>query len=278
MKRTILILIFLSLSTISFSQELLLKGKIFDSKTASPIVYCNIGVLNKDLGTLSNANGEFLLNFEKISEKDTILFSHLGYETIKIGFDKLKERLRKNDTLFLDSNTIILDEVKIKNYDFSKKMTFGYDFKHPRVSYEFIDFKSGSEICRYFENKNTLLIEKLIFQVNDNELKNLKLRVNFYDVKNGKPNNKLNDTDIFINTKHHKGRLKFDLTNYKLIIDTNFFVSLEAVDVQGNGVFLFGGEWYGGKVFYKRSSHDEWRINEPHSIAFRLKTKTESKK
>ncbi|WP_105002580.1 carboxypeptidase-like regulatory domain-containing protein [Tenacibaculum sp. SG-28] len=292
MKNILFIITFLSTYNFSFSQKLL-KGKIYDFERVIPIEYCNIGVENKDLGSLSNSNGEFSLDTSQIAKNDTILFSHLGYKNFKVSFKKLKEKLKTKDTLFLSSSSIVLDDVKIENYKFSKKMIYGYDFRHPRVNWSFKNFRSGSEICRYFENKNILIIDKLIFQVNKNELKNLKLRVNFYDIVNGKPNEKLNIEDIFIETKHHQGRLKFNLKNYNIILDSDFFISLEAVDVEGNGEFLFGGEWFGenseeGKTYARKSSFDVWadefttdgsniKQKVPHSIAIRLKTRINTK-
>ncbi|QNK77757.1 carboxypeptidase-like regulatory domain-containing protein [Winogradskyella undariae] len=285
-----ILILFLIFSSFSYSQKTSFEGKVFDKQTKQPLTYCNIGIINKNLGTLSNVKGEFVIDLTKISTSDTIIFSYLGYKSLNI---KLNDLINRKDSIFLKSNSMVLNEVTLESYNFSKKMTLGFEFRHPRVSFFFYDFKSGSEVCRYFKNDKTILVEKLIFQVNENELKNLKLRVNFYDVVNGKPNEKLNIEDIYIETKHHQGRLKFNLKDNNIILDSDFFISLEAIDVKGNGEFLFGGEWYGvssegGKTYSRKSSFakwtDEWTIDNsnlkqkvPHSIGIRLITRINTK-
>ena len=49
-----------------------LNGKIIDQESKNPLPYVNIGVLNQEVGTVSDANGKFDLSIDKEFLNDTI--------------------------------------------------------------------------------------------------------------------------------------------------------------------------------------------------------------
>ncbi len=59
----------------------LIKGTVFDKRKGKAIPYCNIGVANKALGTMTNMNGQFVLKITEEYWSDTLSFSCLGYES-----------------------------------------------------------------------------------------------------------------------------------------------------------------------------------------------------
>ncbi len=58
-----------------------IKGKVIDVNTHQPLSYANIYVLHKNKGTISNENGEFLLETHELSITDTVSFRFVGYYT-----------------------------------------------------------------------------------------------------------------------------------------------------------------------------------------------------
>jgi len=79
--KNILLIIIASLNLVfSYSQEKKIKGVIIDNSN-TPIMYANIGVLNKPLGTVSNEKGKFSLNIYKNYIQDTLKVSCLGYKS-----------------------------------------------------------------------------------------------------------------------------------------------------------------------------------------------------
>ena len=90
MKFAKLLLLFL-ISFNVFAQEKTISGEIKDSENNSTLEYVNIGIVNKNTGTVSNSKGIFSLKLnEKVSLNDTIVFSHVGYESKKIVVNQLK--------------------------------------------------------------------------------------------------------------------------------------------------------------------------------------------
>ena len=86
-------IVFLCLLGISNSleaQDKIVKGRIIDTETKQPISYVNIGVYQKNIGTVSDEKGQFEFAFSANSfANDSIIFSHIGYQTVKYSISQL---------------------------------------------------------------------------------------------------------------------------------------------------------------------------------------------
>jgi len=56
-------------------------GTVKDSETKKPIPYVNIGIVKKNIGTVSDSEGKFDLKFPMTLENDTIKLSSIGYKS-----------------------------------------------------------------------------------------------------------------------------------------------------------------------------------------------------
>lgn len=80
-----ILFLFLILNLSSFSQEKIINGEVKDATEKTLLQYVNIGIANKNVGTVSSNKGKFSLKIdEKLNQKDTISFSYIGYKTKKI--------------------------------------------------------------------------------------------------------------------------------------------------------------------------------------------------
>ena len=69
----------LFISSFSFSQQTI-KGNVIDAEENLALSYVNIGILNKNTGTVSGKNGSFKLRLsDAVKKEDKIIFSHIGY-------------------------------------------------------------------------------------------------------------------------------------------------------------------------------------------------------
>ena len=89
MKRITVLFLFLAVQL--FGQQDY-KGKIVDSKTGNPIPFVNIGVFEKEIGTVSDEEGIFHLPLidTRILQSDNIIFSSLGYQTKTIQVSQVE--------------------------------------------------------------------------------------------------------------------------------------------------------------------------------------------
>lgn len=56
-----------------------LKGTVVNARTAEPVPFANIGILNKNVGTVTNEDGTFQLDVSKLAANDTLRVSCIGY-------------------------------------------------------------------------------------------------------------------------------------------------------------------------------------------------------
>jgi hypothetical protein len=91
-----------------------IRGKVTDKKNNKPLAYANVFILNKSLGTVTNASGDFLLNMTDIQSTDTLCVSF-------IGFSSFRAPLHDLDTNQLDirlsAEQVQIHEVIVRPYD-----------------------------------------------------------------------------------------------------------------------------------------------------------------
>jgi len=85
-----------------------LNGTILDENN-TPLPYANIVYLNTGKGTISNENGDFVIDVSLLSNADIIRFQCIGYKTKDYNIESLKS----NSIILLSENIYALDEVII---------------------------------------------------------------------------------------------------------------------------------------------------------------------
>ena len=85
-----------------------LSGTILDENN-TPLPYANILYLNTGKGTISNENGNFVIDVSSLSDADIIRFQCIGYKTKDYNIESLKS----NSIILLSENIYALDEVMI---------------------------------------------------------------------------------------------------------------------------------------------------------------------
>jgi protease II len=80
MRLTLTLLVQLLFSFSIFAQtQITLKGKVIDSKNQEPLAFSYVTIAGVALGTVTNGEGEFTLNFPTTHQDKNIVFSYIGY-------------------------------------------------------------------------------------------------------------------------------------------------------------------------------------------------------
>lgn len=66
-------------------------GQVTDRKTNQPLSYVNIGILNRETGTVTNTESSFRLSVKDEFTNDTIRISRIGYKPVELAVRQLKE-------------------------------------------------------------------------------------------------------------------------------------------------------------------------------------------
>jgi len=89
-------------------------GKILDSETKKPVVFANVLLKGTSIGTVTNADGEFLIKAPAKSDIQVIEITHIGYATKLIQLPELEGG---KTSILLSSVTIPIEAVTVSYGD-----------------------------------------------------------------------------------------------------------------------------------------------------------------
>ncbi len=113
-----ILLLSLAAASVALSQDMLsyksYSGKILDEETNKPIVFANIILKGTNIGTVSNADGEFIIKAPGDWIVEGLEVTHLGYKSKTLELAKLKER---ENEIKLEGASVPIDEVTVSYGD-----------------------------------------------------------------------------------------------------------------------------------------------------------------
>lgn len=111
---SVLFMIFLSASY-SFSQinndYISIKGKVLDKKTKKEIIFVTVAVEGTNISTVTNTDGEFTINIEKVNSSKKLSFKYIGYKNSFINISSLKSN---GNIIYLKPSSISIAEVVVR--------------------------------------------------------------------------------------------------------------------------------------------------------------------
>lgn len=113
-------------------KTLVIGGRIIDKQTQKPLPFVSIGIIEQNIGTISNFDGFFILKLPHQLLNSVITISHLGYKSQSIPVQAL---LEKKVDIFLETEYISIQEVIIRNVDSReviKKVFANRFYNYPR--------------------------------------------------------------------------------------------------------------------------------------------------
>lgn len=96
------------------SRQLVIRGSVYDRQGNKPVAYASVGITEENRGTITNADGNFVLRVPAKYAGSSLLVSHMGYLTREIPIGLLDEQ--KVD-IYLERRVISLQEVVIRYID-----------------------------------------------------------------------------------------------------------------------------------------------------------------
>ncbi|MCK5677903.1 MAG: carboxypeptidase-like regulatory domain-containing protein [Flavobacteriaceae bacterium] len=140
-----LIFIFLFFISTIFSQNI--SGVVFDGITEKPLEGASVYFDNTTIGTTSDSNGEFTIEYHK-ELKTPLVVSFVGYQT------SINENYSKNTKLkiYLYESSIVLNEITIDpNDDWSK------DLKLKEFKKHYLGESKNGKACKLLNEEDILL-------------------------------------------------------------------------------------------------------------------------
>ncbi len=277
MRACITVLLFLTGWTLA--AQLAYEGQVLDAATGAPIPFVNIGILNRGIGTVSDADGNFLLEFypREAGPGDVLRLSSLGYQPKEIPLEHLDPRVLAY-TFRLQPDPISLQEVVVSDKKLLEaEQTHGYpDLIGKGIGYWKDSVSLGGELAsRINLRKGLYRLNSLFFHVMENPADSLLLRINIYspDSGAGNPGENLNKSGKNILYTLRGGTIfsGIDLAPYDIWARDDVIVSLELLGVYGAetvGLALPAGEYPGGKSWRRYASQGSWQPIEGAVVGF----------
>jgi len=259
-----------------------IQGTLIDSETKEPIPYATIKINKLKKSILSKSDGRFIFN-EDLKDDSLIEIEAWGFENKKITVSDLK----KNNILELTESVELLPEmiippvnakVSYKNYGRTNE---GSGFvTGESQNYKKDDYDKGAEFGIIVANKGLSELQSFHLHIGSNDSKKLIYRLQFYDVKNGKPNNRINHEEVFLSiTNKDAGWLVLDLKEKNIFIDSDiskFAITLKLVDAEFDSEYSFihfnSGFATSNQIVVKDSEYESW-VKMPLSLPMYVKAK-----
>ncbi len=100
-----------SITVAEYSTYYTIKGKVVDDRTKKPIVFVTVAAVGTNIATVTNSEGEFVLNIDKSLNVTQISFKYIAYKNKTVSFESFKN---KEVLIRLRSNSVSLKEVVVK--------------------------------------------------------------------------------------------------------------------------------------------------------------------
>jgi len=215
------------------NDALLIEGFVVDTKTSKPIPFANIGILNTEVGTLSNENGSFSISIPAKYENYNLLFSSIGYDKKSFqinSIDKSSPFLVSLDELIIELDEVVVSSKKIKK----QKVTLGNgksllpqgrfraDPRYAGSAFALLIDKSQYPDLTYLQNAS------LYIAINKMPSFKIRMRLLAVDSTNGsKPGNDILQEQIIEQSTMTRGWLDFPLQKVNQIEQNAFYLTFE---------------------------------------------------
>ena len=266
MRKYILITLLLFYNT-SFCQ-VVVNGKI-KSNDGKELQFVNIGIKNKNIGTVSDENGKFSLKIDNSKTNEILTFSYVGFEELNI---KIEDVLKSNNKEFiLTQKTIDLSDVIIVATK-ATELEIGTKSYSSMVAGSVRANNDKNKDIQEFAKKIKLKKPSEILNVNINlfnvNVDSTRFRINFYNIKDNLPFEKINTENIILKQKVENGWNKFDLTEYNLTFANPLFITIEYIPekLDEKEPFRYSGQLFGESIT-RSSSLGTWNTKKGVTMA-----------
>ncbi len=249
--------------------QTVVRGKVVDSKTNQGIAYVHIGILGKNIGTISRDNGDFRLELPYDLEDSPveIFFSCIGYQSISVIVNKsnyeellinLAERVYELTEVTVSSKKSPLKLRKLGGY-----MKSNYTTGNANTN----SYGEGEEYgLRINAEGRGYLINKINFHTKYNTMDSVLFRLNIYRLsEKGFPEESVLRNPIFVKSYKNDKLISVNIAERKLKIENDIVLSLEPIRFwydQNKQIGLFYSHCKNcGDSFYRQSSFAKWEKN-----------------
>ena len=236
-------------------------GIVYDGGTMKPIPYVNIGVVGKDVGTVSDSSGIYSINIASQLTNDTIRFSFIGYESKEF---LVSDFIKSDGKVMLVQQPIELKEIFVSTGTMTEKLLGNKGMSY--MSAGFSDVEKGYECGPLLLIKKRAFLKGCeLYLVGKKYLNTAKFRINIYK-QNGDDYSNILQSPFYINLdslpKTDSDSYYVDFTQIEskgIYVSGNTLVTIEDIeDITGGKMFLRAG-FLGAPTVCRKTSQGKWQ-------------------
>lgn len=254
-------------------QSQMVSGRVLDQQSGRPLAYVHVGVLGRNIGTISRENGEFILDISGIPQSEKITFSMVGYTTVSVNISNIPT---SELIISLIPSVTQLDEIIIRDEPLielvklglpeATKTTIGHSGNH--------EWGTGSEWgLRIPTGAGLFKLHEIGFHTRFNTVDSVLFRINIYSGTDSLPGETLLRQDIYVKSYKRDKWIIRKIEDEEIVTNEDIIVTIEILriwygKVGDNQLFFTYGKGNQNLPSYSRqSSQDKWRINEMPQLA-----------
>lgn len=232
---------------------------VLSESTREPIIYASVGVINRNLGTVTDTLGNFSLSIPVEFVNDSIKISSVGYVAKIFAVKDIKNI---PDTIFLADDAIHLNEVIVKPQRIKHK-TAGRKGGGGFVYIEVEGYKAaGQGLATPLNVKERAWLKELGFtiQTDNRPLSKMKFRVNVYRKEDGEYILQ-NFNPIYFDynkTQLKDGSFTYTFHDEIMLEEGNYYIELEFLENFSNELFVMKSKPLTGKTRFRYASQSAW--------------------
>jgi|ERR1035437_1731875 hypothetical protein len=238
-----------------FSQSF--EGKILSSDNKSEIAFVNVGIIGRNVGTVSDKSGNFSIELDNVYNNDSIRFSIIGYESKSYKVDYFKKNSIKN--VYLEPKSYFLTEVKVYFHK-TKEITLGTPVITDALRSGFENNSLGSELGIKVDTKGEVKLEDINLNVAVCTYDSVTYRLNIYKLIDNMQYKNILTEPVYISFSKDKinNVITYDLKKYSIVIEGDVLITLELYKDLGDGRLLFHTQFFTGYTYRKKTSEGKW--------------------
>jgi hypothetical protein len=221
--------------------QVTVRGRVLDSESGKGVPFVNIGLLEKNIGTLSDEDGSFELTIPPGPGMDSVLFSSIGYKRAWVGIQELNHA--GPVIVPLSPSRIMLQDVTVKSRRYRKSRLGWMGGKDGVIPLDTV--QGGGTVAMLLESvSSTNFVDKLQVRLMYNSKDTLRFRLHFfaYDSLHDKPGEELMTKEVMLTEQKRFGWLRYNLISEDIRIDQKkFFVGFEWIDTRATRARMIEG-------------------------------------
>lgn len=248
----------------------LLKGRVIDAQTKQSIAYVNLGIPNKNIGTVSQADGSFQIPADL---SDTIEISMIGYESKKylsgsygknnpVAIIEMKPKVNTLQEVIITAKTLPVRTLGNTTTSHFFKIGLPLKFLGSEIG---IVIKPGSR---------PVLLKSFNLNVSENHLDSAVFRFNIYSIKNGQTFENILSDNILLRVSNQAGPYHIDLSDYKIILKENVLISIEWIDGGKSGtergVLFLSAALLNSGTWHRTTNLGKWNKAKGFGVGFNV--------